>query len=228
MRLTTQHLLRVPAPSGGQAADNFMQGRRFATDDDHEQISRAIIDDAGEAGALWVFAYGSLIWNPCFEHVEQRTALASGWHRSFCLGWDMWFRGCADRPGLMLALDRGGRCSGIAFRLPPETARENVLALLKREVILLPHPFPARWLQVSTAKGPIRALSFAIDRRSANYIGGLSLEEIATALASASGQRGTMAEYLLNTVTHLERLGLRDRHLWALQELVAARLEDDE
>jgi cation transport protein ChaC len=91
---------------------------------------------AGDPDA-WVFAYGSLLWDPVFESDESRVAIARGWHRSFCF-WVKRGRGTLDRPGLMMALDRGGHCRGMAFRLRRDTLREDVERLLRREVITKP------------------------------------------------------------------------------------------
>lgn len=225
MRLTPELVAKVPPASGNYSAENFMAGRRVATDADHDEMVHAILGDTPSPEYLWVFAYGSLIWNPGFGFVERRTALANGWHRSFCLGWDKWFRGSDERPGLMLALDRGGRCKGVAYRLPHDAVTANLTALVKREVHVIPHPFPPRWIDLVTTDGPVRALTFAMDRQSGNYVAGLTPEEVADALALAAGQWGSMAEYLFNTVAHLEELGLHDTRLWHLQELVAARIE---
>lgn len=225
MRLSADLVAMVPAASGNYSTESFMTDRRVATDADHHEIARRILGGATSPESVWVFAYGSLIWNPCFDFIERQAALANGWHRSFCLGWDEWFRGSVERPGLMLALDRGGRCNGVVYRLPPEAAEANLAALVKREVHILPAPFPPRWIDLVTRDGPLRAVTFAMDRRSGNYVGGLTPEEVADVLAVAAGQWGSMAEYLFNTVTHLEELGLRDTQLWRLQELVAARIE---
>jgi len=225
MRLRPELVGKVPPASGHYSAENFIAGRRIATDEDHQEMVRDILGKAPSPESVWVFAYGSLIWNPCFESVEQRPALVNGWHRSFCLGWDHWFRGSVERPGLMLALDRGGRCRGVAYRLPPHSVEENLVAIVKREVHLIPHPFPPRWINLVTAEGVIRAVTFVIDRRSEAYVHGLTLEEQADVLAVASGPKGSMAEYLFNTVAHLEERALHDKQLWALQDLVASRIE---
>ena len=125
----------------------------------------------------------------------------------------------------MLALDRGGTCKGIVQRLPPDAVEANLDKLLRREMLTRPSPFPPRWVSVQTTAGPLRAIAFTMDRKSEAYIGGLSVEEIADALATAVGHWGSMAEYLHNTVKHLERAGEDDRLLWRLQEMVAERIE---
>src|SRR5690606_23043046 len=117
MRLSAELVEKVAPATGNHSAENLMAGRVLATELNHGEMVRDVLENAPTSG-LWLFAYGSLIWNPCFEWVERRPALAHGWRRSFCLGWDHWFRGSVERPGLMLALDRGGRCKGVAYRLP--------------------------------------------------------------------------------------------------------------
>ncbi|CAN7243757.1 gamma-glutamylcyclotransferase [Mesorhizobium amorphae] len=222
MRLTPELVSRVvrhvddPGP---------VPGRVYATDADYEATMRAILADRPASGETWIFAYGSLIWKPACDIVEQRVGVARGWHRSFCLGWDRRFRGTNERPGLMLALDRGGTCKGIVQRLPPDAVEANLDKLLRREMLTRPSPFPPRWVNVQTATGPLRTIAFTMDRKSEAYIGGLSVEVIADTLATAVGHWGSMAEYLHNTVKHLERAGADDRLLWRLQEMVAERIE---
>jgi cation transport protein ChaC len=176
------------------------------------------------AADVWVFAYGSLIWNPACEFVEQRTGVAHGWHRSFCLQLKR-FRGTPEQPGLMMALDRGGQCKGVAYRLPSSSIKSSLGLLFRREMTVRPSANAARWISVRTETGPLTAIAFVIDRQSDRYISGLSPEEVADTLALAAGHWGSGAEYLHNTVKHLEELGLQDSHLWHLQELVAERIE---
>jgi cation transport protein ChaC len=225
MRLTQAHVAQVAGEAGEFRQPPIPEGRRFATDEDFAGFVRDILACAPSPGDFWVFAYGSLIWNPEFDHVGQRMALVHGWHRSFCLGWDEWFRGSEGRPGLMLALDRGGRCKGIAFKLPSDALEANLDRLVRREMLIVPHVFPPRWVTARTEDGEMPALTFAMDRKAGAYVGGLSDCEIADALAKAIGPRGSMAEYLFHTVAHLEENGIHDRHLWQLQEMVAERIE---
>ena len=202
----------------------LLSGFRPATDEDYNQTVDDIIASA-PADGFWVFAYGSLIWNPDFEYEERRVAMARGWRRAFCLGWDYRFRGNTDQPGLMLALDRGGQCTGVAFRLPSDRLGENLHRLIRREMSMVPTAFPWRWIVVQAEQGPITALTFAMNRKSGRYVSGLSDEALADMLASACGFRGSMCEYLYATVSHLEELGIRDSHLWKLQAMVAERVE---
>ena len=195
------------------------------TDTDYEETVRTLVAGASSPDEVWLFAYGSLIWKPACDHVEQRIGVARGWHRAFCLGWDRWFRGCDARPGLMLSLDRGGQCKGVAYRLPPDAVEANLHRLLRREMRAKTAAHVPRWLTVHTDEGPRRAIAFVINRKGGRYVRGLSLEEIAAALAVAAGPVGSMAEYLHSTVHHLEALGIHDRRLWRLQELVGERIE---
>jgi cation transport protein ChaC len=223
MRISERHVAAVTRvlPDPGVAV---FPGRRPAGDDDYEAMVQSLLAAAPEGG-FWVFAYGSLIWNPACDFSEQRLAVARGWRRIFCLGWDYRFRGSHETPGLMLALDRGGSCRGVAYRLPDDGLADNLDRLVRREMSMVPTAFPPRWVRVATPDGPLTALTFAIDRNGGRYVAGLDDEAVADVLAKACGFRGSMAEYLHATVLHLEALGIHDRHLWRLQELVAERIE---
>jgi len=225
MRLNEAHVARMallvepeddPAPPAPYVA---------ASDEDFRGFTRDIIAGAPDPNQVWVFGYGSLIWKPACEFVEIRTGTVRGWHRAFCLGWNTRFRGSEKNPGLMLALDRGGACKGALYRLPPGKEAENVELLCRREMGYKPSPFPPRWVNAMTESGPVRAFTFCIDRNSGRYVSGLSEDQVAEVLSKAVGGRGSMVEYLFNTVDHLERMGIHDPHLWRLQEMVAARLD---
>jgi cation transport protein ChaC len=174
---------------------------------------------------VWVFAYGSLIWNPPFAFAERRIGRVRGWHRSFCMGWIRRYRGTVEQPGLMLVLDQGGECEGIAYRLAPEGVESGLRELFRREMRAKPDPMLPIWADVETDGGPVPAIAFVIDRASGLYVGGLSEERTAEVLSVAAGHLGSMADYLHQTVKGLEDLGIHDAHLWRLQELVAERIE---
>lgn len=175
-------------------------------------------------GAVWVFAYGSLIWKPVYAVTATVPGLALGWHRAFRLRLTRW-RGTRDQPGLMLVLDRGGRCKGLLQQLPDETAELDLEKLLRREMSVKPSHNRPTWIRVMTAdRRVVRALAFTISRRSPVYSGRLPDEATAEILAKAVGHLGSGAEYLYQTVAHLEASGIHDPHLWRLQELVAARI----
>jgi glutathione-specific gamma-glutamylcyclotransferase len=168
-----------------------------------------------------VFAYGSLIWKPGFPFAERRVGTLRGYHRQFCLLVKR-FRGSPEVPGLVLGLERGGICRGIVYRLAESDRDEALRTLWARE--LLTAAYMPRWVDIQTEAEPIRAVAFVIDRTHERYTGRLGDDAVADALAAACGHVGSCAEYLLETVSHLEELGIRDRRLWRLQEMVAARL----
>ncbi|RWH73964.1 MAG: gamma-glutamylcyclotransferase [Mesorhizobium sp.] len=188
--------------------------------DEDFQTLASRLSDAADAGPLWVFAYGSLIWKPAFESVERQRATAFGWHRSFCLDVARW-RGSAAQPGLMMALERGGRCDGMIYRLPEGEKPLQIERLLRREIDDHESVGSVRWLPVRTAQGSLRALGFWVGVTGRGTSLNQPLERVAQVLARACGHVGSGAEYLYNTVHHLEAFGIRDRNLWRLQELVA-------
>jgi cation transport protein ChaC len=222
MRLSERHvaLMKRELPEAGPP-----KGATVCTDEDFRGFVADILKHAVTPRDVWFFAYGSLIWKPACEFIEMRTGIVRGWHRAFCLGWNTRWRGTEENPGLMLALDRGGSCKGVLYRLPPDAIEANLRKLFEREMGLKPSPFPPRWVSVETSGGTQRAITFCINRKSGRYVSGLSEEQVADVLAKATGSRGSMAEYLYATVRHLEDMGIRDHHLWRLQELVADRID---
>ncbi|MFD2647574.1 gamma-glutamylcyclotransferase [Devosia albogilva] len=225
MRLTERHVGYLQPPVVSEELPAPPEGYHAATPEDHARTIERLLGPEPLQDEVWVFAYGSLIWRPACEVVEMRTALVRGWHRRFCLGWNNRYRGSDEKPGLMLALDRGGACKGVLQRLPPDRIEESMVKLLEREMGWLPSAFPPRWVNARTGDRTVRALTFCIDRNSGRYVSGLSNEAIADVLATAVGSRGSMAEYLYATVQHLEEMGIHDPHLWQLQHLVAERIE---
>lgn len=172
-------------------------------------------------GALWVFGYGSLIWDPGFPVAERRLARATGWHRSFCMR-SIHHRGTVANPGLVLALDRaeGGACNGVAFRVAPGAEEATLAALRERE--LVSSAYLEEWLGVETAEGAVKALTYVIDPAHEQYCAGLGLEEQARIIAAARGGRGENREYLWSTVAHLHDLGIADADLDWLADRVRA------
>lgn len=221
LRLTAAHVGRIPViPDPGQPDYPFV---RPATDADYQAEVDRFISTAPD-GPFLIFAYGSLIWNPATTVAAQRIAVARGWHRNFALH-DQRYRGNPNQPGLMLVLDRGGTCRGVVQEVPREGLEDDLHKLIRREMSMVPSAFPARWIPVETETGPVRALAFAMNRKDPRYVGGLTLAERAERLAAAHGWKGSMAEYLLATTEKLEELGIHDRNLWTLQQLVAERIE---
>jgi len=202
-------------------------GTRDPTEDEYGAMADALLADH-PGGDLWLFAYGSLIWAPDHETLEERRAVAPGWHRSFCFRLTRW-RGTRAAPALMLALDRGGSCSGFAHRLPAVDSAGNdhrgqLVRLLKREIDAIPATNVARWIGIRTAAGRARALAFVADPKGPAYAGRLSPEAVAATTARAVGHWGTAADYVQKTIARLEAHGIRDVNLWRLQSLVAAEI----
>lgn len=198
------------------------------TEADHEADVAAILATRPPGGEFWLFAYGSLLWNPAVSHVEEAPALARGWHRAFCMHMRS-HRGTPDRPGLMMALDRGGQCQGVVLKLLSHNLENELQRLVRRE---LPYKrsdgiavHTARWIRASVGSGTIPALAYVINHKGPSYAGRMDASEVADILASSCGPAGSCAEYLYQTVVQLEKRGIHDSKLWLLQALVAERLE---
>src|ERR1700712_2759257 len=125
----------------------------------------------------------------------------------------------------MMALDQGGQCTGAVYALPEDGLEAELNKLIRREMSMVPSAFPWRFIETKTVEGPVRALAFPMNRKSGRYIAGLSEDQLADILAKACGFRGSMAEYLFQTVSMLEQLGIHDRNLWSLQKKVAERID---
>lgn len=172
------------------------------------------------AHPIWVFAYGSLMWEPEFSAGAAAPALLHGYHRCFCL-YSYDYRGTPARPGLTLGLDRGGACRGLALRVPPESIPAALDRLWAREMTA-PPVYDLRLLPVRTANGALKAYAFTVRRDHPDYVGRLPLEETARIIAGAVGRRGACRDYLAGTVRHLEKLGFADARLRRLAERVDA------
>jgi cation transport protein ChaC len=221
MDLTAELVARVhrAVPDTGPSP-----GFAHMDEEDYDRVTGELLKDHPPNEDLWIFAYGSLMWRPACEIDGQEPARLNGWHRKFCIRIAR-YRGTPENPGLMMALDRGGSCRAVVQRLPAKTARDRLGQLVRREMSSKEHPTNRpRWVSVDTGGRQRRAIVFAVVRSSPYYSGDLSLEQIATVLARAVGHWGSGAEYLMNTVEQLETLGIHDRNLWRLQQLVAARI----
>jgi glutathione-specific gamma-glutamylcyclotransferase len=172
------------------------------------------------AEPVWLFAYGSLIWEPIFDYVEAVPALVRGYHRSCCL-YSFDYRGTPTQPGLVLGLDRGGACRGIAFRLAPRGLAGSLDRVWRREMSA-PPVYDARQLTIRTKHGTQAALAFTVRRDRKDYAGRLPIDEAARLISQASGRRGTCRDYLDKTLGHLAAQGIVDGPLSRLAERVAA------
>jgi len=192
---------------------------RFMTPEERAQQLREILAQAPRRDRVWLFGYGSLMWNPAFHFAERRQALVHGFHRQFCL-WARAGRGSPSRPGLMLALEHGGSCHGVAFRLHRDKVQSELDVVWRREMLSM--AYRPVWVTVRTPKGAARAIAFAANRSHERYVRGLDTSEIVRYLASGAGPLGRCRDYLFDTVSHLRELGIRDRRLEVLARAVQA------
>lgn len=166
----------------------------------------------------WLFAYGSLIWNPSLRYTERRPALLEGYHRGFYLHSRI-NRGTPQRPGLVLGLDRGGSCRGVVYRIEAAHVKREFQRLWRREMPL--GSYEPRWLTVHARGKPLRALAFLARRRASAYAGRLSDEEVVSRLAHAQGIYGSGSDYLVATADGLARCGIRDAYVERLRDLLS-------
>jgi cation transport protein ChaC len=188
-----------------------------------EQLSASLAETLKRKPAgsdWWVFAYGSLLWNPLFPFDDAQPATLSGRHRRFCL-WSLASRGTATQPGLVLGLDQGGSCQGVVYRLPARCAKEELALLWRREMVL--GAYRPLWVSTRCHAKPLVALAFVVDRTHRQYTGKLTLSEQVNVLASATGAFGSSADYLEHARIALVTHGIIDPYLEKLAGMVARR-----
>jgi hypothetical protein len=156
-RLTAAHVAKVHREVPEREVPS--PHRKMVTAD-QEAYARHLLDELGTA-PFWVFAYGSLIWKPAFDHVEARTVHLAGWRRRFCLKLTNW-RATPEQPGLMLALDRGGSCVGVAYRMPQDAPLERMVRLLQRETSHHEDMRWQRWVTVRSGEERFRAAGLLV------------------------------------------------------------------
>jgi cation transport protein ChaC len=200
---------------------------RCCTEEERAESRAHILEGVGADEDVWIFGYGSLMWNPAFHYAERRPGLIRGWHRSFCL-WTPMGRGTPDNPGLVLGLDRGGSCRGIAYRVAARDRESELTLLWQREMVA--DGYNARWVTVGGEAGDVRAITWVINPEGDRYAGKLPMEALAKTLATASGRLGSNRDYLENTVAHLDELGIGERPLHAIRDGVRdyARMNGEE
>ena len=174
-----------------------------------------LIDPPTDAlsGLEWVFAYGSLMWDPGFDVIERQAARLEGFHRAFCI-FSHHYRGTPSRPGLVLGLDRGGHCQGIALRIPGESRDAVVAYLNERE--LTGYAYRPAVVTLEIAGQLTSAYTFVTDPDHPQYAGDLGIDKSAEMIMAASGHSGLNRDYLMNTLNHLESQGFREETLHAL------------
>jgi cation transport protein ChaC len=167
---------------------------------------------------LWVFGYGSLLWRPGFSFVEKVPARVTGLHRSLCV-YSFVHRGTPEKPGLVLGLDRGGACRGIAFRVAAADRAATIAYLREREQATAVYLEVLRNVTLlGKSERRIEALTYVVDRGHPQYAGKLSLDQRLHLIRQGHGRSGPNPDYVLATVAELERLGCRDAELHALAE----------
>lgn len=170
---------------------------------------------------LWVFGYASLMWRPGFDYVEKRRARLAGYHRSLCIySWE--HRGTKQRPGLVMGLDRGGACVGLAFQIAKENQSDVMAYLRERELITNVYLERTGTLTLDDGRST-KAVIYVADRHHEQYAGRLEPDEAVRHVCGAVGQMGPNEDYVLNTADHVKELGIRDSWLDAVSEKIRSR-----
>jgi cation transport protein ChaC len=178
-----------------------------------------------ETGDLWVFGYGSLMWRPGFDVLERVPARLIGMHRALCV-YSFVHRGTPERPGLVLGLDRGGMCRGIAFRVGASVRAATIAYLRGREQVTFVYREAMRQIELEDhERRRVRALCYVVDRGHVQYAGRLTLEESLRHVRQGHGQSGPNRDYVLETVRALEALGYRETDLHLLAERLKGQHE---
>ncbi|MFZ9134788.1 MAG: gamma-glutamylcyclotransferase [Candidatus Puniceispirillaceae bacterium] len=203
------------------AREQYGADASVATEDQLLESRRAMVPDDADCRDLWVFGYGSLIFNPIIAHEQRLLARTHGYQRRFCL-WTKIGRGSPECPGLVLSLDRGGSCVGVGFRLNPETAIAELDLLWRREMLTL--AYNARWLRLHTAEGIKRGLAFVANPQRPAYAPPMPFEDTVATVATAAGFNGHCRDYLFDTLAGMHDCGIRDRAMEKLAKAVSERL----
>ena len=182
------------------------------TDGEKAELAQRLLDDL-DGAPFWLFAYGSLIWDPAVMVSEYRYATLPGWHRRFCMHLTGG-RGTHEQPGLMLALDNGGHCDGLVFRIDGPLVDAETQFMWRREMFA--GTYCPVFIEVTTPQGPVDALVFTMDHDNPRYLPDISHEQAAQRIAVAEGTLGSNFAYLDSLVRHLEELGLQDTEMQRL------------
>ena len=167
---------------------------------------------------LYIFAYGSLLWNPTIDFERQILGKIYGFHRSFCMLTKLG-RGSYENPGLMLGLDKGGSCKGILFKLNKREALKNIDILFKREMVT--KAYVPKLLNAHLKSGRrVKAIAFTVDKNHKNYFGEKSYYKKINLISKASGFLGTCSEYLKNTAKSLEEIDISDKEIKSLMKIL--------
>lgn len=195
------------------------RGVRVLSDADLEFSLESLLRCHPEGEDVWLFGYGSLVWNPIIRFEERHVAKLRGYHRRFCL-WSHINRGSPQKPGLVLGLDSGGSCRGVAFRIRGDHAENELRLLWRREMVL--GSYCPRWVKVGMGDRELSAIAFVVRRDHPSYAGRLPLDTVLKIMVSARGFLGTPTEYLHQTIQGLLRHGVRDAYLMEIRKHVNA------
>ncbi|NRF71648.1 gamma-glutamylcyclotransferase [Aquincola sp. S2] len=195
-------------------------GYRIRSEAELRSSLEGVLEAHDRGTDVHVFGYGSLMWNPAFEFSDAARARVLGWHRRFCLRLVI-ARGTPSVPGAMLALDRGGSCDGMLFRIPAAKAFAELQLLWKREMAT--GAYEARWMAVRAGERPVRALTFVVNRAHERYIGGLPIEQVAHMICTGQGALGTNRAYFEDMLRSLAAMGVRDAGMERLRRAILAR-----
>jgi len=203
--------------------DNISRLRELALEFGQDWIVTHEERDASRAAAIkhlkpgtpvWVFGYGSLMWNPAIYVAATERAQIFGYHRSFCLNL-IFGRGAPNNPGLMLGLDSGGSCVGLAHKIAPEHVESELEILWMREMIGM--GYAPKWLTAKCEGGAREVLTFVANKENERYIGPQPLKAAAKRIAKSEGILGRNRDYLYNTIKHLDEFGIGDGPLHRLE-----------
>jgi cation transport protein ChaC len=198
-----------------------LEAERLSGEALEQSLEQMLSEHAGEGKPIWIFGYGSLMWNPEFDFDTKHVATVHGYHRKFCL-WSRINRGTPEQPGLVLTLEQGGSCRGLAYRLERKTSREQLSRLWRREMSL--GSYRPRWLDCRCGADTFEALAFVVNRKCTGYAGKLPIETMVSAIATARGTYGTSADYLFRTEAALAEHGIRDDNVIQLVHRVREHL----
>lgn len=212
-QLTEERMARLAKQVGEQP------GFTALSEAEREVSRTAILKAKPRNQGVWIFAYGSLMWNPAIHVAERRFVRVHGYRRNFCL-WTPLGRGSPDNPGMVLGLEPGGSCNGVALRLAPDLVESETQILWRRE--MFSGVYKPRWVRTLSKRGAISAIAFTMDTQHERYAGDISSERAVHALATAEGRLGSSYEYLASTVAHLDELGVGDGAMHRLLRLVEA------
>jgi len=190
--------------------------RTMSSQDLSNSINNILKDHHLDDG-VWVFGYGSLMWNPDFEIVERISGEVTGYHRRLCLK-SIVYRGTPEYHGLVFGLDTGYSCQGICFRISSEKIETELMKVWKREMFA--ETYVPKWVEILTKKSKISAITFVINTKHEHYMPNLEMEEVAERVIHAEGKCGSCHDYVRNTVKQLHQFGLRDKNLEQLLTLI--------